>query len=270
MCSSDLESPIELKPPAGAEYRLNSRWNGGQVEYAWVITNGGGNLPMPARSDWIKASPEAAASLHDKALLLARIHGWLTLESPPTRESFPYHLALQNVTAKQLRKPGEDLAENERYKLYLEADPAALQNPQALAQRWVYVFAIDHFGKGSLLFPVLGHGNEGNHLPYTMVGDKPKFDPLIPLDATDYDFDIGEPFGVDSYFLLTSQDPIDLPELFEFEGLRTRAASRAATDPLTDLLSGLASGTRAPHRAQTPGTWSIEHLTFRSVPAKHQ
>lgn len=262
-----LSSPVELKPAEGAEYRLNGRWNAGEVEYAWVMAGASGALPMPPRSDWVPAGPQAAASLREKALLLARIHGWLTLESPPTRESFPYHLAFQNVDTGQFRQSG-DLVENQRYKLYLRAGEEALQNPQVLMARWVYVFAIDHFGKGSLLFPVLGHGNEGNRLPYAQAGDRPKFDAQIPLDAADYDFSIGAPFGVDSYFLLTSQDPIDQPEVFEFEGLRTRAASRAVTDPLTDLLSGLAAGTRAPHRAQTPGTWSIESLTFRSVAAK--
>ncbi len=225
-----------------------------------------GDLPMPPRSDWVPSGPEAAASLQQKALLLARIHGFLTLESPPTRESFPYHLAFKNIATGQFHQAG-DLVENERYKLYLRAAEDALKNPQVLTPRWIYVFAIDHFGKGSLLVPVLGHGNEGNHLPYAQAGEHPKFDPLIPLDAAEYDFSIGEPFGVDSYFLLTSQEPIDQPDLFEFEGLRTRAATRDAADPLTDLLSGLASGTRAPHRAQTPGTWSIESLTFRSVAA---
>jgi hypothetical protein len=261
-----LASPIESRPAGSAEYRLDGRWHDGRLEYAWVRTALKADLPMPARSDWVPAGPQAAASLQEKALLLARIHGWLTLESPPTRQSFPYHLAFQNVATKQLRTSG-DLVENERYKLFLQADPASLQNPQALSPRWVYIFAIDHFGKGSLLFPVLGHGNEGNRLPYAQADARPRFDALIPVDGADYDFSIGEPFGVDSYFLLTSQEPIDQPDLFEFDGLRTRAASRSAADPLTDLLSGLASGTRAPHRAQTPGTWSIENLTFRSVPA---
>ncbi len=264
-----LASPIEIESAAAAQYRLDGRWSDGRLEYAFVrsaASSGKGDLPMPTRSDWIPAGPQAAASLQEKALVLARIHGWLTLESPPARESFPYRLAFQNVATKQLHQSG-DLVENERYKLFLQAEPDALKNKQALSPRWVYVFAIDHFGKGSLLFPVLGHGNEGNRLPSAQTGNTPTFDPMIPLDGADYDFSIGEPFGVDSYFMVTSQDPIDQPELFEFDGLRTRAAARGAADPLTDLLSGLASGTRGAHRAQTPGTWSIESMTFRSVAA---
>jgi hypothetical protein len=272
MAGLHLDGPVQLKPAAGALYRLDGRWNAGQLEYAWVnpgwVNPGGpGNLPLPPRSDWIKAGDAAAASLREKALLLARIYGWLTLQSPPSREAFPYRLAFQNAATKQNRQSG-DMVENERYKLFLSAAPDALKNPQALSQRWVYIFAIDQFGKGSLLFPVLGHGNEGNRLPFAQTGERPKFDPMIPLDGEDYDFSIGEPFGVDTYFLLTSQDPIDQPDVFEFEGLRTRSGSRGAADALTDLLSGMAEGTRAPHRAQTPGTWSIENITIRSVPAK--
>jgi hypothetical protein len=236
-----------------------------------------GYLPLPLRSDWINLGgtdaeiQNAGASLTEKALRLARIRAWLTLESPPAQNTFPYHLALQDVASGQIRESG-DLREGEKFKLYLSAGADATRNSGGLGVRWIYVFVIDHFGKGSLIFPALGRGNEGNHLPYAQVGQQPKFDALIPLsgEMAEYDFSIDEPFGVDTYFLLTSQEPLDNPDVLEFDGLRTRGGTRnlGSGNPLTNLLTDLSSGTRGAHRPTTPATWSIESLSFRSVPKK--
>lgn len=279
--------------PSGANYWFCGKWNGSDVEYAWVLPDAtetsvrdlagqtqkhpAGYLPLPLRSDWIKLGGtdteirNAGASLTEKALRLARIRAWLTLESPPAHNTFPYHLALQDVASGQIRESG-DLREGEKFKLYLSAGAGAVKSSQGLEVRWIYVFAIDHFGKGSLIFPAPGRGNEGNHLPYAQVGEQPRFDPLIPLNGekAEYDFDIGEPFGVDTYFLLTSLEPLDNPGVLEFDGLRTKGGTRGigTLDPLTNLLTDLSSGTRAAHRPTTPATWSIESISFRSVPKK--
>jgi hypothetical protein len=179
-------------------------------------------------------------------------------------------LAFQDVAAGKIR-PSGDLRDGEKFKLFLQADSDAVKNPQGLEVRWVYVFIIDQFGKGSLLFPNPGHGNEANRLPYAQVGDQPKFDALIPLsgEKTEYDFSIGEPFGVDTYFLLTSREPLDNPNVLEFDGLRTRGGTRdagTASNPLLNLLSDMSSGTRGARAPQVPGTWSIESVSWRSVP----
>lgn len=247
--------------------------NAAGVEYAWLLPDAtedtakqmGGRLPLPLRSDWIGGSGEAAATLADKAKTLARIRGWLTLEAPPSQGSFPYHLALKDADTGEFYGGG-DVHNGQKFKLYLKADDAALKNAAGLSRRWVYVFAIDSFGEMTLLYPEAARGNEGNQLPYTMVGDQPKFDPEIPLPGGKYDFEIAAPFGVDSYFLLTTQDAID-PNVFTAEGVRTRAGTRggAAADGLTQLLSDVSGGTRAAKRAETPGTWSVELRTIRSV-----
>ena len=260
------------------------------AEYAWVMPDAteasvremagqtrktvAGYLPLPIRSDWVKlgatdaeVTQGAGASLTEKAIRLARVRAWLTLETPPSANSFPYRLAFQDVASGKMRDSG-DLRDGEKFKLFLQANPDAVKNPQGLEMRWVYVFVIDHFGKGSLIFPAPGHGNEANHLPYAQVGDQPKFDALIPLsgEKAEYDFSISEPFGVDSYFLLTSREPLDNPDVLEFDGLRTRGGSRDAGGPLMNLLSGMSAGSRGARRAQVPGTWSIESVSFRSVP----
>ena len=230
---------------------------------------------MPIRSDWVKLPQDAegiraaGAELTRMALLLARIRAWLTLQSPPSQQTFPYHLAFRQVSGGALGafKDSGDFREGEGYKLYLRADPAALAAPESLTPRWVYVFVIDHFGNGTRVFPAPGRGNEGNRLPYAQVGDKPNFQPLLPISgaAPDADFEISAPFGVDTYFLLTSDTPIDNPEVLNFEGVRSEAGARGASDPLTDLLSSASSMTRGAAARPVSTLWSIEALTFRSV-----
>jgi hypothetical protein len=76
---------------------------------------------------------------------------------------------------------------------------------------------------------------------------------------------IAEPFGVDSYFLLTTQDPID-PAALTSEGVRSKGGTRGApADPLSEMLSDLNTGKRGAKRVETPGAWSIESLTIRSM-----
>jgi hypothetical protein len=264
------------KQRADSHYWLCGRINGDAVEYAWILPDAteeaahqmGRRLPLPLRSDWIGArggNAETAATLSEKARALARIRGWLTLESPPSEGSFPYHLAMRNVDTGEFRTNG-DVRDGENYKLYLKADEAELKSAKNLTRRWVYVFAIDSFGECTLLYPVTGRGNEGNLQPYAMVNEQPKFEPLIALPGDKVDFTIAAPFGIDCYFLLTTQEAID-PSVFTAEGVRTRAGSRggAPADALTQMLSDVNTGTRAAKRVETPGTWSIELQTIRSV-----
>jgi len=262
----------------GAHYWLCGRWTGTAAEYAWALPDAtedsvralSGRMALPLRSDWIAGGSSdadiqsAASSLSGKAQLLARIRAWLTLESPPGQESFPYRLAFRNVDTGEFHGAG-DMREDEKYKIYLKTGEPELKAARNLAPRWVYVFAIDHFGACTLLYPDPNRGNEGNRQPYAQFGEQPKFDPLIALPGGQYDFSIAEPFGVDSYFLLTTQDPID-PAVFTSEGVRSKGGTRgAATDPLSEMLSDLNTGKRAAKRVETPGTWSIESLTIRSV-----
>ncbi len=273
--------------PAGAQYWFWGKIADSGPVYAWLLPDSTeasagdahrapGSLPLPIRSDWVKLPPDpegvraAGADLTKKALLLARIRTWLTLPSPPSQPTFPYHLAFRQVAGGALGafKDSGDFKEGEQYKLYLRADPSALAAGGSLAPRWVYVFVIDHFGDGTRVFPPPGRGNEGNRLPYAQVGDKPDFQPLIPLsgESSEADFEIGSPFGVDTYFLLTSDNAIDNPEVLHFEGVRTEAGTRGASDPLTSLLSGASSMARGVSPRPVPALWSIETLTFRSVP----
>jgi len=285
-------SAVEIAAaPAGAQYWFWGKIADAGPVYAWLLPGAAedrvhgaaagnsrapGSLPLPMRSDWVKLRQEtggvdvAGAELTRLALRLARIRAWLTLQSPPAQETFPYRLAFRQVVSGALGEftNSGEFREGEQFKLYLRADPSALAVRDGLAPRWVYVFVIDRFGNGTRVFPPPGRGNEGNRLPYAQVGEKPDFQPLIPLegDAPEADFEIGSPFGVDTYFLLTSESAIDNPEVFNFEGVRTDAGMRAAADPLTNLLAGASSMTRGAGPRPVPALWSIETVTFQSVP----
>jgi hypothetical protein len=277
--------------PAGAQYWLWGKIGETGPVYAWLLPDAteasvrdtaaqtkraAGYLPLPIRSDWVKLPQDAegvraaGAELTNKVMLLTRIRAWLTLQSPPSQENFPYHLAFRQVIDGKLGefKDSGDFKEGEQYKLYLRADPAAVAARESLTPRWVYVFVIDHFGDSTRIFPGPNRGNENNRLPYAQVGDKPNFQPLIPLagDAPTADLEISSPFGVDTYFLLTSDNAIDNPEVFNFEGVRTETGTRGASDPLTELLSSTSSMARGVNLRAIPALWSIESLTHRSIP----
>lgn len=276
----------------GAHYWFYGRLKGDEVEYAWLLPDATEEgvralagetknaklryLPMPIRSDWIKLpdSPDAirlaGANLTDKALRLARIRAWLALRTPAMQSSFPYHLTLKNVDTGQFHMTG-DFKDQEKYKLYLQADAAELKKSSNLAQRWIYVFVVDHSGTGTLVFPALGHGNEGNQLPYAIRDEKPRFEPLIPISGdAPYDFMISAPFGIDTCFLLTTEEKIDNTEVLQFDGLRSKGETRGlgnSANPLADLLADIGSATRAVPKP-VPAHWSIESITLRSVAAK--
>ena len=183
---------VDLLPsPDGAHYWLQGRASGTSVEFAWVLPDStednvrakvaakDSEMPLPIRSDWVAAGGDrdstdrAGASLTDKALRLGRIRAWLTLPNPASDSRFPYHLALEDVQSKSMITAGE-MRDGSRYKFYLRADEKDLQRlNHVVAPRWVYIFAIDHFGKGSLLVPDRGRGNEGNQFPHKPDPDSP-------------------------------------------------------------------------------------------------
>ena len=71
------------------------------------------------------------------------------------------------------------------------------------------------------------------------------------------------PYGVDTYFLLTTDEPLSDPRILEWDGVRDAEPSNA----LEELLMITASGERAPPPS-TPGTWSIEKVFYEAVPPR--
>lgn len=254
--------------PAEAHYLLVGRLGRSGVEFAWVRpgTGAGDRRPLPARSDWISlpgrggrgGGPAVAAfPLEQAALRLARIRSWLTLEPPPG-DRFPYRLALRPARGGESRIGGE-LRVSEEYGLVLHARPEDLQ--AFIPRRYVYAFLLDSCGRTRLLFPLASRGGVENRFPLERRGREPWHEE-IPL-GDQPSFVIREPLGVDTYFLLTSSEPIPAPHVLECEGVRTRGPH--GRTPLAELLS-VRGGTRRSGPLLVPADWSLERLTFVSVP----
>ena len=270
-----------------ADYRLYGHLTATGIQYAWLQADAGvvsrevanprakqaaiPASPLPVRTDWVDGKAgNAGATLTEYAVRIGKVHAWLTLSGRPGQTEFPYRLVL--------RKPASDapvrasvLYGGEQYKLYLQLDPQ--YKDTTATRRWVYVFVIGQEGKGTLLFPQLGSGNEGNHLPRAEKDERPTATatPSIRLLDQPYDLEIGEPWGTDTYIVISTKEAIPNPDIFDFEGVQSTrgAGSRGASgNPLQDLLEENGNSTRGAVAVRAPGEWSIERTTFQSAPKK--
>lgn len=250
--------------PDQADYLLVGRWLNGTAQYAWLRPDidqpaTAQKLPFPLRTDWVAvtsptASEAAAAQLRAFAQRLARIKGWLQLEGPPEQERFPYTLAFKRGDGSYLDQ--EMVRRGERFNLVLHAEPAAVQH--RVEQRYVYVFSLDSFGNTYLLFPPPTQGNAENRFPAQLTLPAPtEIDLATRIEIT-------PPFGVDSYFLLSSREALPDPDVLESEGVRTRG--QAPDMPLARLLHGLATGERGGQRVTTPVDWGLRSRSLLSTP----
>jgi hypothetical protein len=245
-----------------ADYRLLERSTATGVEYSWVRPDGAAGSPLPPGTGW----SGDAAELTEYAVRLAKLRGWLKLQGHPGQSPFPYRLVLRRAGTNANVRAGV-LHGGERYKLFLQLDPE--YRDAASARRWVYVFALDQNGTGTLLFPAAHSGNEGNHLPSASRDElaSAPVAPWIGLTDSDWDIEISEPWGIDTYVVIASRDPIPNPEVLNFEGVQpARGARRAASgNALQDLLESCGDAARDAMAAKAPAEWSIERLTFQSV-----
>jgi hypothetical protein len=271
---SELPSISSVASQGQADYALEGRLMGTRVEYAWVrpgATREGsrnGTDPLPARSDWFAFSPDseatsaAAERLLDAAVVLARIHGWLSIQSPG--DEFPYKLALREAAKKQIIQGGK-VYEGRHYDLLLVPDPGAFRRlaeaHKSVEQRRIYVFSIDSHGNSYLLF---NRGGDVENLypehPEDIV--RPPSEPIV-LGRPGM-LEMQEPFGLDTYILLASKQNIPNPYVLEFSGVRSKGPSRGESG-LSRLVHGLGSGARGPSVAD-PTDWSIDKMMIRSEP----
>ncbi len=213
----------------------------------------------PLRSDWLAVNDPADLSaaggkLTEQGLGLARIAGWLQLQTPIPDDAFPYSLALRDEKNGQL-SDGELLGKRD-YKIILRRDPLSQQT--TVTPRRVYVFVVDSFGQGTLVF---GKGNVDNEFPRKESSNQDKAKPPDEIDLN-AEVEIKDPWGIDNYFLLTSAQAIDDPDdVFNFEGVRTRGFTQGG--PLERLIENHAAGTRGA-LSGVPTNWSIERIPFRS------
>jgi hypothetical protein len=247
--------------PRSADYILGGRFFNGQIEYAWfrraLTPAERGSSALPLRSRWSAAgAADTPLVLNDAIMRLRRIFGWQHLESPDN-DSLPVDLAIRRAADGSLVRDGVLVGES-KYGLVLRARSGRAGG--VVQPRYVYVFVIDSRGKSILLFPISGsvenrvpmedEGTQVVHLPSEIpLGEWPSFTATCP-------------YGVDTYFLLTTDEALPDPWSLEWDGVRG-ISGRGGTSPLQQLLE-LGGTTRAPLR--TPPNWSIERLVFESVP----
>jgi caspase domain-containing protein len=285
--------------PQKATYLLMGHISGDAraLEYAWVLPNtvndasytpppgprsadqqGTVSPPvLPPRTDWVVADDAraAASQLYQFALRVERLQGWLQLPSPPDDGSFPYRLVFRKTgtwnaatkscspqgAAAAVTTDGSAVKKDECYQMYLEMTDAK-RATGAIDPRWVYVFGIDSYGNSKLLFPRVTQGNVGNQLPVKPVGED-KYLAQIPLGDQIH---ITPPFGVDSYVLLTTEEQVPDPSVFEAKGVRTRSFERGPANPLDALLRRVGDHTRGFASEETPTSWSIQRVSLKSEP----
>ena len=210
-----------------ADYLLVSRSRGNRIEYAWVRPHvrdsdrSAGSLP--ARTAWTSDPMQLRRDL----VTLRRIHAWLTLPSPPDTPA-PYRLALREERTKRLVDEPR-LVGRRRYSIVLRKSQSS---PVPRIPRYYYVFMVDSHGNSRILFPRTG--SVENRFP---IGDPATTDILLGDPGA---FRITRPFGVDTYFLLSTEEPLPNPAILEWDGVR--ALRTLNTTP-----------------------WSIERITLESV-----
>lgn len=265
----DQSMVIRASARKQAHYALAGRWSGGRPEYAWMqvrATHPGLETgPLPPRTDWLAVADAGGGAvgrrLADFATRVAAARAWLVLSAPPDAGYFPYQLALRQVSSGQTLTDGR-VSEGDICRLVLlRTDPASVR---VVERRYVYAFAIDSFGRRTLLFPAAGHGNVENNVPFAGSEARPA---EIALGSP---FRISPPPGRDTYVLLASREPIPVPEVvFDVDGVRTRGEAAPVpdeSDGLATLLGSVGQATRG--GKTTSSRWSIQRLGITTTPAR--
>lgn len=247
-----------VAPGELAHYYLVGRHTKRGVQYAWlrggITADDADRSILPARSRWFSAGNDRrslAGMIEERILRAARIFSWLALEAPPALE-FPYRLGI--VETESGDAADRPLRGGGRYGLELVRTSRTVP----VRSRHVYVFVIDSEGNGVLLYPSPESGAVENQHPPPPRSDAPERI-LLGREL----FEATEPYGNDSFFLLTSAEPIVDPlGVFEFEGISRGDAGRGHTSgsSLEDLLLWTHSTVRGASRP-VPNTWSLERTT---------
>ncbi|HEX7152295.1 MAG TPA: caspase family protein [Thermoanaerobaculia bacterium] len=255
---TDYDNIEPVSDPARADYILTGRLTDAAVDYAWirpeVHQDDARNTALPPRTDWFAAEPldDASIVLRRAILRLNAILGWLHLSAPADVAS-PYRLALHD-DEKNTEVVDKIVRGGQRYKLRLHAKSPGT----TVERRHYYVFGIDSYGRSVLLFPL--RGSVENCFPVERDGAAAA--PVIDVGG----LRITEPYGLDTYFLISTDESLPNPRVLESSGVRTRGPHGGTA--LEELLSRTGGSSRASESVGVPPLWSIDRLFIRSVPAK--
>lgn len=254
---TEHNSVEETKSPEHADYVLVGRAVRAGVEYAWVRPemhqDDAGRSALPPRTDWIAPTnlADAGLVLQHAILQLHKIMAWHLLESPPDSPS-PYRLTLLRPEDRAAVRDGRVIGFT-TYLMVLRAAVTPL--PAGTKPRYFYVFGIDSFGRSHLLFP--RGGSVENFFPLERDGKPPAAE--VPIGSVT----VKPPYGLDTYVLLSSDEPIPNPSILQWSGVRTRGPK--GTTQLEELLSRTGGSSRAMEAAPTSAHWSIDRTTLQSV-----
>jgi hypothetical protein len=271
----DHNSAVQSTPElAGAHYALTGALTADGPAYAWfhkneVATGPPASLPAdhspgcsatsqyPVRSDWVAMAgasnlDQGGAALNHFASLLAKVHGWLELADNPADASTANYYTLAMVPASGGETPldaGQPVRQDDLLKLALHSEERVIE------KRWVYILDIDCHGKGTLVYPL---DYAENQFP-SAAGNGRQF--VLPGAPA---LRVGPPYGVDTFILLSTAQPLPDPYALNFEGVASRGA-RGMESPLQKLLNHASSGTRG-SSGEIPTNWGIALMTMHSIP----
>jgi hypothetical protein len=222
-----IDGVAVVDDPRDADYLLAGRFDRKRIEYAWIrpfIGNSDRRASgLPQRTAWTSDPIQLRRDL----VTLRRIHAWFTLTSPPDT-GISYRLAVRDRQTRQLVRD-TTIVGGRVYDIVLRASEPLPVEP---TPRHYYVFVVDSYGNSRLVFPRTG--SVENRFP---IGDSAAAD----IDLGDPSaFRITRPYGIDTYFLLSTEEPLPNPSILEWDGVRAR-------------------------RALTATRWSIERITFESI-----
>lgn len=283
----EYNTPVELVGRSEAQYLFVGRLDGDHWDYAWVLPNTVQNpesaklelvktndvlcsndSALPLRSDWFStAQPDILAAtqgIEDRAFRIGKLAAMLSLSTPFGGE-YPYELRLRNRTSGELLDGGVT-REGDFYEYELVAASQDLM--RGVKPRWTYIFTIDCTGRGQLLFPGPEDGNTSNLLP-SFHDIQMGLHDHIPIDGERFNFCVDEPFGRDTYFLLTSDQsqPVQDTRVFNFEPVLRGDGNTPSFNPLTRLLANIGSAqSRSESDHPIPTVWSIQKIYVQSVP----
>jgi hypothetical protein len=245
-----------------AQYALVSRLRNGQAEASWILLTETSGRPLhpsdlPLRSDWVPLGDPAAAAqrLTMLAAGLGRLRGWLTLTPPASMaiDPFPYQLVLRRGGQENLPDSASTTAGDKIEALLRAQSHGAAANARP---RYVYLFTIDAHGKSQLLFPI---GEVENRVP----ADPDQRGKDVNLAS----FTVGEPFGTDHFYLLTSAEKLADPYVLQFDGVQL-GEKRSMTSPLEQLFGQVNGLRRGTNQQPVPTSWSVERHALSSGPRR--
>lgn len=245
-----------------ADYILAGRFDQAALGYAWVrplsTAADRAESALPVRSEWEKPDvPRAVFALAKTVERLQRVLAWQLLESPPGT-AYEYRLAVRRARDRELLT--KQIEGGDSYGIALRIRPG---QTSSAASRYVYIFLVDSFGRSTLLYPRNGSVENFFPLPHGAAqgGTRPPAE--IALGSPQA-FTAVEPYGADTYFLLTTDEPLGDPWILEWDGARPRQSG--GKTPLEQLLVNVGAPDRSARRFRTAANWSIERMVIESMP----